>query len=108
MIMFHGDAKKEWEQCILNGEDIDNLFIETRYIVDTKNGTIEITNPIWTNVRATFEDCVKDKTYIARFVLNEKEVIDIYTENIIYIRKLEMGKYYYDSLSNTIEYIPTN
>ena len=105
MNLFHGNAKKEWEENIQwNLENFGGVesFFEERYMITTKNGTIEIMNPTWTNIREVFEETDTHKTYIARFALNDKETIDIFIENIIFIRKLTMGKYDYDSARKEI------
>ena len=110
MNLFHGNAKKEWEENIqwnLENFECVESFFEERYTITTKNGTIEIMNPTWTNIREVFEEADTHKTYIARFALNDKETIDIFIENIIFIRKLTMGKYDYDSARKEIIFTRT-
>ena len=76
MTIYHGNAKKEWEESLLQEEEHYSPFIDTIYRIETKNGLIEVKNPIWTNVTAIYENDCSHKTYIARFALSHKEKID--------------------------------
>ena len=104
MTIYHGNAKKEWEESLLQEEEHYSPFIDTIYRIETKNGLIEVNNPIWTNITAICENDCSHKTYIARFVLNHKEEIDIFTENIICIREIKLGTYNYDPLKKEITF----
>jgi hypothetical protein len=102
-MIYYGNGKIEWEESIFLDEDgRHDAFFDMRYIVKTKDETIEIVNPTWTNIKSIFEDSDSRKTYIARFVLNNEERIDIFIENIICIRVRKLMKYEYCPIKKEI------
>ena len=100
MILF-GNAKKDWEEEILNGEeDYYSPFFDTRYWIetDTDHEHIEIVNPIWTNI---YEPDFQ-KRGIVSFQLNHIERIDIFIKNIVYIKIFKREIHEYDPIKKEI------
>ena len=98
MTIYHGNAKKEWEESLLQEEEHYSPFIDTIYRIETKNGLIEVNNPIWTNI---YEPDFQKKGIIS-FQLNHIERIDIFIKNIVYIKTFNRETYDYDPINKEI------